>query len=388
MLSTADFARESRVAPLHVDEPRMLNRGFMAGRLYREYLATGRLDPGWEGEVWQARKPPLGNLIVAAALRLGGATPPPEPYRYDWLHDYAWNAERGQAPSDEVVRAGRLLTPLFAAAAVVAVFLLGGAVGGIGGGLVAAGLFHFHPVVRIYGTRALADVPMMAASLWALWWLVRRVAPAWEWSWRGFLRRVAVFGLLVGVATAIKQNAALVGAAGGAALVVWGAASAGVLGVRAAGARTVLAATLLGAVAFGVYVLVNPALHARPLGGTVAQVDAWNRKFAGHWKARPEQALRTTGARAAAVGRVIAGARFPVLPWPWVPAALAAAGTLVLAVHAWRHGPLAPATIVLLWSGVTLAGVTLWIPLDWDRYYLPLVAVVAVLAGGVVAVRR
>jgi hypothetical protein len=67
---------------MHVDEPRMLNRGFMAPGLYADVVRTGTVGPAWESEAWQPRKPPLGNLAIALGLWLGGAERPPEPYDY------------------------------------------------------------------------------------------------------------------------------------------------------------------------------------------------------------------------------------------------------------------------------------------------------------------
>jgi hypothetical protein len=178
-LAAADLTAKSRTAQLHVDEPNMINRGFLAPQLYAHYLRTGSLLPGWNGWIWQPRKAPLGKVIVGAALWLGNAAPPAAPYSYDWWHDYRWNAARGRLPDPAVLTAGRQLVPLFAAAATVAVFLLAAGVGGLLGGLAAAALFYYHPVSRLYGPRALADMPMMAFSLWAVWYLARRVAPAW-----------------------------------------------------------------------------------------------------------------------------------------------------------------------------------------------------------------
>jgi len=381
LLVGADLTRQSRDAPLHVDEPRMLNRGFMAGRLYRDYLRTGSVSSEWLGEAWQARKPPLGNVIVGLGLWLGRAEPPAAPYEYDWLHDYAWNAARGQVPSAEVLRAGRRLVPWLSAAAAAALFLVAAGVGGIVGGLVAVAVFHHNPIVRLYGPRALADMPMMAFSLWSLWYLARRVAPAWDAHRASLLTRCAALGLLVGLATATKQNGALMACVALVTFGIWGAGSASRLGGDAV-ARAILAATVVAAVSYGLFVLVNPVLHPSPLGRTLAQIEAWNLKFAGHWKARPEFALRTLAARTRAVARVIAGNAFGTLGYPYVTAFLVVAGAVTLALE--RRPPPGErslGTIVLIWSAVTIAVVTAWIPLDWDRYYLPVIAVMAVLVG-------
>jgi hypothetical protein len=38
-------------------------------------------------------------------------------------------------------------------------------------------------------------------------------------------------------------------------------------------------------------------------------------------------------------------------------------------------------SIILIWVMVTFIGIILWIPLDWDRYYLPVISCVTVITG-------
>jgi hypothetical protein len=189
---------------------------------------------------------------------------------------------------------------------------------------------------------------------------------------------------MTGVAAATKQNGSLVGCAGIAAFAVWGLDSTSRLGVRAALSRAAFATLAMAAGAFGVFILVNPPLHRAPIGGPLAQVDAWDEKFREHRERRPEQALTTVGARARAVGRVLWGHSHGTLPIPHVMGLLTFVGAILLALAPsdrprWR----APPRILLLWSAVTAAIVTAWVPLDWDRYFLPVIAVTAVLAGSV-----
>jgi 4-amino-4-deoxy-L-arabinose transferase-like glycosyltransferase len=387
LLSAADLTALSRSGPIHVDEAWMLNRGFMVGPLYGAYLRTGVAGPEWDSPLWQPRKPPLGNVIIATGLWLGRIAPPERPYRYDWRHDYEWNVEHRddvRLPPAAALHAGRSLVPWFAAAATAAVFLLTASAAGTSAGLIAAAIFEWNPVVRLHGSRALSDMVMMGFALWALWYLVRAVAPVWEGTPGRLLRRAFVFGLLTGLAAATKQNGSIVGCAGVVAFAVWGLDSAPRLGLRAALARAALATMAVAAGAFGVFVLVNPQLHRGPIGGSVAQVEAWDEKFREHRGRRPEQALTTVGARARAVGQVLWGHSHGTLPVPHVTGLLTLVGAVLLAVAPasrprWR----APPRILLLWCAVTTAIVAAWVPLDWDRYFLPVIAVAAVLAGSV-----
>jgi 4-amino-4-deoxy-L-arabinose transferase-like glycosyltransferase len=392
LASAIDLTVLTRSVPIHVDEAWMLNRGFMVGPLYRDYLRTGALGPAWDSWVWQPRKPPFGNMVIAAGLWLGGAAPSRRPYRYDWKHDHAWNVEHREQvnlPPQAVLQAGRSLVPLFSAAATTAVFLLTASAAGTAGGLVAAALFQLNPVVRHHGSRALSDMVMIALTLWAVCYLVRRIAPAWTGPRGPVLRRIGVFGLLTGLAAATKQNGGIVGCVGMVAFAAWALEQARVAGVGAALRRVVLGALVLAASAYGTYVVVNPTLHRAPIAGAVAQVRAWDQKFREHRDRRPERALTTIAARAGAVAEVLGGARYGAVPGAYVVGLLTLAGTVVLALGAggpsrWR----APPRIILLWAMVTIAVVTAWVPLAWDRYFLPIIAVHAVLVGSVGRVAR
>ena len=383
-LAAVDLTQLSRSSPIHVDEAFMLNRGFLAGPLYRSYWQTGVVSPHWESLVWQPRKPPLGNVIIGLGLWWGNISMPAKPYGYNWRHDYRWNVEHGvNLPPERALRAGRSLVPFFAAAATTAVFSLAAGAGGIVGGLGAAALFHLNPVVRSHGSRALSDMVMLSLSLWALWYLLRLVAPAWSESHVRLLRRTATFGVLTGLAAATKQNGALVGCAGVALFVMWSAGSIAALGLRGALTRTLLTMLVLAASAYGTFVLVNPQLHPAPIARTLAQAEAWSNKFEEHQERRPEQALHTIGARVGAVSRVIDGRSFATLPVPHVSGLLALVGGILMlagpqGLPGWRGFPRS----LLVWSVVTVCIVAAWIPLDWDRYYLPVIAVGSVLVGG------
>lgn len=392
LASATDLTVLSRDAPIHVDEAWMLNRGFMAAPLYRQYLRTGKTGPGWDSWLWQPRKPPLGNVVIGLGLWLGGRATPDRPYRYDWRHDHAWNIEHRDTvnlPPAGALRAGRMLVPVFSAAATTAVFLLTASAAGNVGGLVAATIFQLNPVVRLHGSHALSDMVMMSLALWAVWYLACHVAPRWTGPRGPLARRVVLLAVLIGLAAATKQNGSLAGLTALVAFGVWGLEHARAVGPRAAAARTVLCASILTAGAYGTYIAVNPGLHREPIGGAVAQVRAWDRKFDEHRGRRPEQALTTIGARIGAVAGTLVGTRHGGIPVPYVVGLLALGGVGLLALG--RAGPSwwrAPPRIILLWAGVTTLVVSAWVPLDWDRYFLPVIALQAVLVGSVARLAR
>lgn len=382
LVAAVDMTTQRTTARVHNDEPVMLNRGFMAGRLYRDYLRTGICAREWDSKAWFPAREPLGKAIVGLGLWLGGAEPPAVPYDYQGWRGYRWNLEHGRLPPPEVLSAGRLLIPLFSAAATTLIFVLGASIGGVLGGLLAAVVFQLNPVCRFYGPCALADMPAMFFTLLALCYLERRVAPAWDRGFRALLGRSVLFGLLAGLATATKLNSAIVVCVAVVAFAVWGVAGAAAIGLRSAFTRTLVMTMTVGVTSYGLFVLVNPQLHRSPVARTLDIVSVWSAKNRLHMSKDPGSALPTVGERAKAVGRVVVGKSLATLPVPYVTGLLVLAGAIVLAWS--RRPPLGwrdPPSVLLIWGSVALTVVALWIPMDWDRYHLPVIAVISVLMG-------
>jgi hypothetical protein len=66
---------------------------------------------------------------------------------------------------------------------------------------------------------------------------------------------------------------------------------------------------------------------------------------------------------------------------PWLAGALVLAGAAALVRRPSPEGVRGLAAVLLVWSLVTTAVVAVWLPLDWERYHLPVIAVASVLAG-------
>jgi hypothetical protein len=57
-----------------------------------------------------------------------------------------------------------------------------------------------------------------------------------------------------------------------------------------------------------------------------------------------------------------------------------------LALLMWQARTSNTVCLVLLYAGMVTAGTGLWIPADWDRYYLPMLPLVALTEGYALAV--
>ncbi|MBI5432157.1 MAG: hypothetical protein HZA52_04925 [Planctomycetes bacterium] len=311
------------------------------------------------------------------------------------------------------------------------------------GGALAAALawagFAFAPLVRTWGGFVRTDFFMLAAALAVVAAaLVLREGLGGERRLARKLAAAALVGALAGVATSAKFNGAPSALVAGAALVLAHLAAArgarkgnelagarepsgaretsgvhsvagensvaderAITGVRQiageheiAGVRESSGAlALLGALAIaglaclGVVWLANPVLHAHPIDEMSSILAFWDEHMRYQQGRAAAQGLATPDgplASLAFAARRLVTRDEPVvaltgLAWGW-PVALA--GLAVLAARA--RSSLA-ASVALAWA-VLFGGVTAaWIPLDWDRYFLPLAALYALLEAVAVA---
>jgi hypothetical protein len=214
----------------------------------------------------------------------------------------------------------------------------------------------------------------------------------WTWpesrrlGWRtaaAFLSLAVLFGGTVGT----KYNGALVCIAGAAsALCLW--LSGQFRHHRAWHTALVLAGT--GAVAFGVFVALNPQLHGDVLGRIAWSARAWSELIGSQQtEFRDGHAITTLRGQLAAVyrnGVLQTGPFARVLPaGALVLSALGLVSIGARSAAALRgRGDVVGATVLAIWVLVVVAGTTLWLPLDWSRYYLPLVPALCLLQAAAI----
>ncbi len=383
-------------------------------------------SPEWDS-YWLHTQPPVARYLLGLPLQLAG---------YNLLHlngpwdtslTFAQNAAQGNMPTPAQLALARLGSALAACTALLLLFRLGRRAGGLGAGLGAAGWLAGNFYARELLTRATGDGLLLALLLLtlvltlpladALAVLGDSTAP--PSTARRVVGLTLVMGALIGVATATKLTAVF--ALPALALVL-------VLDpfVRRRGAarratrllRPLLraAAVIIGVtvVAVGLFVAVDPAVWPHPISGSIGLFQFRQDEMAQQMVAFPQVAIPAGPRRfwlaltrplflysfGASLGQMLAGdtggtqgARLPL------DAALVALG-LVSALGRclagwWRPGgvPLAAAVdlppplglgvvgCTAIWTLVFYGGIALTIGMDWDRYYLPLLALASFWAG-------
>jgi hypothetical protein len=155
-------------------------------------------------------------------------------------------------------------------------------------------------------------------------------------------------------------------------VMVFGAALAGVVAVAWRGAqhRRALQALAYGAatgvIAFVLFALINPAIHADLAGALRAMFEEQRVGLEYTMRAMPELRLQGLDDKFGAVSHVALG------PLSFLVGAIAC---LVVALRSGRPG----VWLVATWWTIATLVVTLWIPIAWSRYVLPIVAPSALL---------
>jgi 4-amino-4-deoxy-L-arabinose transferase-like glycosyltransferase len=339
--------------------------------------------------------PPLTKYLVWAGLVAGGDARPGPTAMRAW---YADTSKRFETP--ESLRHARIPVALCGLLTVVAAGRIAFRWRGFVAALVAMTLLTIHPLFRTHSRRAMADVPAemgVAAALAMFLWLI--FAPRGRASWL----RVVGSGLFAGLAASSKLNGLLAGMV----IAVWA-----VMAVGRTKALSIGFAAAAGVVGASVFVLTNPFFYADPKGlkdtnfaefeqKTVVERIAYVLEHRVSVSAKgqelfPNDALTSLPQKAAALvvqgfgrfspfgpriddSRVRFDVRqdWPVVVWlPWV-----AAGAWVAWNDRQRDGRMAGPYVLAYWI-VAVVTVGAFLPLAWNRYYLPIVIPSILLAAG------
>jgi 4-amino-4-deoxy-L-arabinose transferase-like glycosyltransferase len=325
-----------------------------------------------------------------------------------------WNQQQCNVPSDDALHLARWPSAVLTALGVIPIFLLGWQLRLRSLAYPAALLYALHPVILLNGRRAMMEGSLMLATLLIMSWLLAMIIAEHSATASGFVRRLppavryAVLGVLVGLVLAAKQTGLVVA---GAALIAALMTSL----LRDRSWRPVALVGLAALIAVLTWFALSPAYWNDPLGALQATITARTDLLASQSKGTP-LAYTTLSQRLQGIitepflsapqyyespswaglidAQIAAYQQSSIHGWDWGPlvgallTALAGFGLLALLFDALHRDLVALA--ILIWAGATILA-SLAIPLDWQRYYLPLLLVAITLAAeglGRVLVRR
>lgn len=366
--------------PFHPDESANIYR---ARYFDLFFLKRDFLNPEWDiTNYWAITHPPLPRYLIGFALFITGHDLSALNQPWDFSLDTQTNFQLGNVPSASALMASRsLMTTLFAlsvALCAVAAYQVGGWPAAFVGGL----LLATSDLALITLTRATPDAPLVFFSL-ATVFSNMKVLDHLSSSASNASRRVYIWGALTGLALGLAAATKLSAVS----LLPMVLLSPGIpLCLRrfrgapfppermpARSWITILAVTTV------VFVLLNPTLWRNPLEGTAALVGQRLGEADDQRATYQEEALTTVLARVrATVNRV------------FDPVSLVAflLGFNLLAwqeFEQWRNQRATGRTALLLWVAGTLGFTVLFTPMNWDRYFAPLIPCKAIVLGYLVS---
>ncbi|MHC5541637.1 ArnT family glycosyltransferase [Singulisphaera rosea] len=403
ILAVVVFGYRLADEPTFIDEWAYISQAYFADL----YWNGDSNHPAWLGYA-AFDLPPLPKLVIGLALSAGGYQAPPQQAAFDWYH----NPKSTFGPHEMLVVA-REPSPVFGALGCVAAYGLGVLVSGRRVGWLAALLLMINPLYAMHARRAMSDVPceslMLASAFFGLWtW--RRILSGNNGlaSWLGALSA----GVFAGLATLAKLNGGMVMFV----ILAWGALA--LVLPRIPWTRKVLwisAAVVAGVVSVATFVVLNPFMTAHPRQALpsqfdeIVQMNVWGRgkwlvthrvsTSSGQQTIHPHNALKTPAAKLSTVAVQGFGRFGPFGPrasdsdkrydpgqdWGlvfWIPCVLWGLGVAIaLGRHASATEALPITWALVVQAVVTLIVVTAYLPLAWDRYFISLQPVSALLAS-------
>ncbi|MBN2470184.1 MAG: phospholipid carrier-dependent glycosyltransferase [Anaerolineae bacterium] len=403
------------LVPFHADESTqiMMSRDYYYQFVAGDWDQVRFQDPPLDATEQHLRllNGTVSKLLYGLAWDAAGFTVDDLNEQWLWGADYAWNVENGHRPAPGLLLAARWAAALPSALAVLALFGVARLWGGRWAAYPASFLLATHGAALIHMRRAYMEATLLLFGLLvvlvALAWASRltRPQPASTRSW-GYALLLA---LASGLAVASKHSGAVIVAAVYAALLViavwrrfprWWAATGWFV--------------ISGVLALGVFLAANPAWWDDPLAragdvlalrqGLVSDqaaafpedvypdLPARLEGMIGHLSTTPPEYFEVSGWEAH-IGAEIAA--YESSPWAgfrygqgqagelggMLLLGVAASGALILIGQVRER----PALLVLaLWGAAMILFVWLTIPLNWQRYIMPLYPIQALLAGGAV----
>lgn len=380
----------------HVDEAHKISESHYFHRLQQGEFR----HPEWQSDFYARINPPIGKYLMGALMQVQGEAEQ-DGHLQDLFEQHWQQPEVLQShirPAELV--AARRSVMLFAAGCVVLMYLTGRLIASRWAGVIAALLLLGHPMFVRYGSLALTDVllfffmsaivPLLICILSATTTNSTDIVNQSRSSlWRNPFTEILLPTLLLLGAAGTKLN-------GGLASLLWIAAAASVGWLTSSGSiarrlfRTATLSLIPPMAALGLFIALNPTLHDHPIDSLLAMPRIY-----GDWMIK--QAI-APGEAVTSYSRTWSETFFHVtfreerrlhpfsLTFPMsLLLSLALIGALSLFWNLWssiRRGKVDVASLVaVLWMSIYGIGIFGWVPVDWDRYFLPLIPLQSVLAG-------
>jgi len=368
----------------HRDEARWINRAIFLENLAHPFSKQ------WTDYYSTEGQPPLGNYVMGLGLLLQGQDLRTNRV-WDFHYDQAWNTLVGAMPSHNDLYAGRRTNAVIGALVVVCVYALVSRISNRAGGFAAGLYLSMQPLHLRLSSQALAD-ELLALTLVGAFLLAYRFAQ------KPTLARGLGLGVLLGLGGATKLSPLLLSlplAAYGVSWLVWHIKQRGFRALGFHRARFGWMLVVQPAIAFAVFVAVNPFLWPDPIGRTWSLFDFRRTEMRMQAAAWPiasvdslQEALMRIGWRFGEdystfirTEHYVEQTAFVSLPTLSLDLVLMCAGIVVLAALVIRRGLWSPTALCAFLMASEFGAVIVGMGVDFYRYFLPLLIVLTVCLG-------
>lgn len=350
--------------------------------------------------------PPVGRYILGFALLLGGYGGRIEELAnmdlWDFARDYKWNVSHGRMPPKELLLVGRFSMAIMGSLACLLLYCIGKVILNRRVGIMTAILLAFNPLMLLCGQRAMTDTPLiffLTANILLITFFYNAFL-------KGKIRKAfflaGLIGLNIALSTGTKLN-------GGIAAIVFAAFCIYLIIIKVWQYRSskdvfpgtfamlkkdhqvkmILTSLLIAIfISLSVFVGLNPYLYQRPLKGQAVmlyhrmQVVKGQQKGFGSAITSISQKVQFVIQRTLIPGNYATLSSIFKIPIDFI---LFLIGLFLLTYEEGKHllKDTRPTyySVLILWVILTFVLIVAWIPLDWGRYYLPVVPCVVMVTG-------
>lgn len=391
-----------RFVPLHGDETTQI---FMGRDFY--YHVQGQTERIWyqdwdqldgdEASEQQLRliNGTLPKYLFGAVAYLSGYRLEEINQQWAWGSGWQWNHTHGHVPPRDLLLRARLASASLLAVSAVGIFLCGYQLNGRGVAYLASAYYVLNPAVLVNGRRAMMEGSLLAFTVLAVLIALQLLQTRRWWHY-------ALLGVVSGLAVASKHTAAIT--------IVITFAVCGIVSLwsRTQRTRNVFNLVIAGLLALIVFLSLNPAWWSQPQAAMDSLITlrrdllAGQVQFFGGYDTPHAQAMSAINHSLIVLPMVVdsdfdefysqqadAIAYYTRSGWGGVSLGGSLWGAAVMAlligVGCWRLwcAPIArsSAWLVSAWLLAMIILTVVITPINWQRYYLPLYPVLALLIG-------
>jgi 4-amino-4-deoxy-L-arabinose transferase-like glycosyltransferase len=368
----------------HRDEARWINRAYFLEDLFHPFSDT------WSDYYTTRGQPPLGNYLMGLGLIVHERDLDTNRV-WDFHYDEDWNVRNGAMPDPADLAAGRRSNAVVGALVVVCAYAMASRLTNRLGGFAAGLLLSIHPLHLRLSSQALSD-ELLALTLMLSFLL------AWRFARTPSIPNALLLGTLLGLGGAAKLSPMLLSiplAAFGALWLAKAFLKAGRSAIAWQRARYGWLLVIQPAIAFAAFVIVNPYLWPNPIGRTMELVNFRRSEMDGQSSAwpiadveNPLVAMQRTGRRfnldyssSLRIQDWFADTASTVPTTVSLDVIVMVAGVVILVALVVKRGLWSPTALSALLMAASSATIIAGMGVDFYRYFLPLLIVLAVCFG-------